>query len=140
MLIAAAVNENSMDALIPGTLDGAAGVLIFDADLKNDPNARFVTENIAQEMADAWCEALLCGFICDAALFEAIADAGITRYFAADLTVREAVEEMNAYRLGMIRDYVGGTGSHTHAHGDCGGECASCDAECEERGGEGHGA
>ncbi len=133
MLIAAAVNENSMDALIPGTLDGAAGVLIFDAELPNDPNARFVTENIAREMADAWCEALLCGFIYDAALFEAIADAGITRYFAADLTVREAVEEMNAYRLGMIRDYVGGTGCHDHDHADCDGECAACDADCARR-------
>ena len=137
MLIAAAVNKNSMDALIPGTLDGAAGVLIFDAERTDNPNTRFVTENIVQEMADAWCEALLCGFIYDAALFEAIADAGITRYFAADLTVREAVEEMNAYRLGMIRDYVGGTGcrEHGHAHGreDCDGVCADCGADCTNR-------
>lgn len=120
MLIAAAVNENSMDVLIPGTLDGAKGVLIFDAERENDPNARFVTKDIVREMADVWCEALLCGFIYDAALFESIADAGITRYFAADLTVREAVEEMNAYRLGMIRDYVGGTGCHEHDRADCG--------------------
>ena len=54
MMIAAAVNENSMDALIPGTLDGAAGVLIFDAELDNDPGARFVTENVAQAMAEVW--------------------------------------------------------------------------------------
>ncbi len=116
MMIAAAVNENSMDALIPGTLDGAAGVLIFDAELDNDPGARFVTENVAQAMAEVWCEAILCGFIYDSTLFEAIADAGITRYFAADMTVREAVEAMGRYELGMIRDYVGGTGCHDHGH------------------------
>ncbi len=119
MMIAAAVNKNSMDSLIPGTLDDAPGVLIFDAELENDPDARFVTGDIVKAMTDAWCEALLCGFIYDAELFEKIADAGITRYFAADLTVREAVEEMNAYRLGMIRDYVGGTGCHDHEHGEC---------------------
>ncbi len=136
MLIAAAVNENSLDALIPGTLDGAKGVLIFDAESPDDPAPRFVTGDIAREMADVWCEAVLCGFIYSPELFEAIADAGITRYFAADMTVREAVEAMNAYRLGMIRDYVGGTGCHDHgAHGepDCDGDCALCAEDCAER-------
>lgn len=141
MKIAAAVCENSMDAVIPLTLEQAVGLLIFDLngpDLDSpDPDSRFVTENPVKAMVDEMCEALLCGVIYDGPLFEAIADAGITRYNAAGMTVREAIPAMNRYELGLIRDYVNGPGCGNHGHTrekpDCGGSCASCEEDCEDR-------
>ena len=102
MMIAAAVNENSMSALIPDTFEKAAGVMLFDLETSQPP--RFVTENLAQHIIDAQCEALLCGFIYDAQLFEAIAQAGVTRYRAGERTVEEAVAAMDAYQLTRIPD------------------------------------
>lgn len=128
MMIAAATNENSMSALIPDTLEKAAGVMLFD--LETDQPPRFVTEDLAQHIIDAQCEALLCGFIYDAQFFEAIAQAGVTRYLAAEMTVEEAVAAMDAYQLSMISDYVGGPGcsghGHEHHHDDCDGDCGAC--------------
>lgn len=134
--IAAAVMEPSMDAMIPDTLEQAKGILIFDCEAEK-PIPQFYAGQWAKAMIDTQCEALLCGFIYNAPLFEAIADAGITRYFAAGYTVREAVEAMDARQLGMIRDYVGSPGhSHEHHHhhddeeGDCDGQCQSCSQAC----------
>lgn len=127
MMIAAAVNADSMSALIPDTMEKAAGVMLFD--LETDQPPRFVTENLAQHIIDAQCEALLCGFIYDPEFFEAVAGAGVTRYLAADMTVEEAVKAMNSYQLTMIPDYVGGPGcsGHDHGHDDCDGDCGSCE-------------
>ena len=126
MMIAAAADKNDMTALIPDTMEKAKGVMLFDLETGEPP--RFVTENLARHIIDAQCEALLCGFIYDAAFFEAVAGAGVTRYLAADMTVEEAVEAMNAYQLTMIPDYVGGPGcsGHGHDHDGCEEDCDSC--------------
>lgn len=132
MLIAAAVNENSLDAVVPETLDEAKGIIIFD-DEEMQPNIRFVTKNLVDAMTHPWCEALLCGVIHDQALFEQIAEASITRYFAAGLTARDAVVAMNSYQLDIICDYVGGTGCSEHEQDhaeECGGDCSSCCSSC----------
>ena len=137
MYIAAAVNEGSLDAVIPETLDQTAGILIFD---NEDANVapRFITRDIVKAMTDPWCEALLCGVIYSPPLFEAIAGQGITRYNAAGMTVREAVAAMDAYELGMITDYFGGSGCPGHGHEHhpqetCGGQCDSCQQACDSR-------
>lgn len=114
MMIAAAADKNDMTALIPDTMEKARGVMLFD--LETDEPPRYVTGDLAQHIVDAQCEALLCGFIYDAKFFETIAQAGVTRYLAADLTVEEAVKAMNAYQLTMIPDYVGGPGCSGHGH------------------------
>ena len=88
--------------------------MIFDSETHEPP--QYVTENLAKYIVDAQCEALLCGFIYDPQFFEAIAQAGVTRYLAAGLTVEEAVEAMNAYQLSMIQDYVGGPGCSGYDH------------------------
>lgn len=116
MMIAAAVNENSFDAVIPETLDRAVGILLFDAEQQLPEKSTLVTGDIVKAMVEAQCEAVLCGVIYDAALFDRIADSGITRYFAAGMTVREAVPAMENYELDMVRDYFGGTGCHDHQH------------------------
>ena len=122
MMIAAAANENDMNALIPDTMEKAGGVMLFD--LETDDPPRYVTEDLARHIVDAQCEALLCGFIYDAQFFETIAQAGVTRYMAADMTVTEAVAAMDAYQLPMIPDYVGGSGCS--GHDEYNGECETC--------------
>lgn len=114
MMIAAAADQNDMSALIPDTMEHAGGVMIFD--LETDAPPRYVTDGLARHIVDAQCEALLCGPIHDAEFFETIAQAGVTRYLAAGMTVEAAVEAMNAYRLDMISDYVGGPGCSGHDH------------------------
>ncbi len=133
MLIAVAVNENSLDAIIPDTLDLAKGLMIFD-DEEVQPNVRFVTENLVEAMVHPWCEALLCGVIHDHTLFEQIAAASITRYLAAGLTVKDAVTAMNDYQLELICDYVGGGGCSEHGQDyveECGNDCSSCCSNCD---------
>lgn len=112
MMIAAAVDRNDMTALIPDTFDETKGVMLFD--LETNAPARYVTADLARHIVDAQCEALLCGLIHDADFFETIAQAGVTRYLAAGMTVVEAVDAMNAYQLNMISDYVGGPGCSGH--------------------------
>ena len=126
MMIAAATEKNDMTALIPDSMEKAKGVMLFD--LETDAPPRFFTEDMAKEIVEAQCEALLCGFIYDPEFFETVAQAGVTRYLAAGLTVEEAVEAMNRYRLTMIPDYVGGPGcsDHGHEHAGCDGDCGSC--------------
>lgn len=114
MMIAAATDKNDMAALIPDTMEKSKGVMLFD--LETDAPPRYVTEDLARNIIDAQCEALLCGPIHDADFFETIAQAGVTRYLAAGMTVEQAVEAMEAYRLDMISDYVGGPGCSEHDH------------------------
>lgn len=114
MMIAAAVNRNDMTACIPDTFDEAKGIMLFDLETNAPP--RYVTEDLAQHIINAQCEALLCGFIYDARFFETIVQAGVTRYLAAGMTVEEAVDAMNAYQLNMIPDYAGGPGCSGHDH------------------------
>lgn len=126
MIIAAAVNENSINAVIPEVLDRSAGVMIFDWEDGRAKVLRFVCQDIPQALEDTGCEAILCGVIYDAQLFEAIAQAGITRYMAAGMTVTQAAADMDAYLLDLITDYVGGPGCSGHGHEDCDGNCESC--------------
>lgn len=129
MMIAAATDRSDMTALIPDTFEKAKGVMLFDLESCNPP--QYVTQDLARHIIDAQCEALLCGFIYDPQFFEAIAQAGITRYLAAGMTVEEAVKAMDAYQLTMIPDYVGGPGcsGHGHDHTGCDEDCGSCGHE-----------
>ena len=112
MMIAAAADKNDRSALIPDTMEEAKGVMIFD--LETGAPARYVTDDLARHIVDTQCEALLCGPVHDADFFETIAQAGVTRYLAAGMTVEQAVEAMEAYRLDMISDYGGGPGCSGH--------------------------
>lgn len=114
MIIAAAVMSPELDAVIPATLEEAAGLLLVETD--DMSIVKFEESRWVSEMVDRDCEAILCGQMYDADLFEAIAAACITRYFAAGMTVRDAVAAMNAYRLDIIRDYVNGPGCSGEDH------------------------
>lgn len=134
-MVAAAVCENSMDAVVPDPFERATGIMIFDNECKDDVAPVYVTENFAEAIIEAQCEVLFCGIIYDKDFFEKIADAGVTRYNAAGMTVREAIPAMDHYELAIIRDYFGSPG-HTHDHHhepDCDGDCDNCELVCDEQ-------
>ena len=99
-----------MKAVIPESMDQALGVMIFGIGEDEGATVQFVTEDVSHAIIKADCEALLCGAIYNAQIFDTIADAGVTRYMAAGMTVCDAVLAMNDYQLDMITDYVGGKG------------------------------
>lgn len=122
MMIAAALSGQAPDAPIALTYEAAQCVLIADTEALDQ--GRYVTAGIPQALRQADVEVLFCGDIHSKEQFEQIAGYGITRYRAAGLTVPEAVQAMDQYRLELIRDYVGGTGCASHEGGPC-----SCGAE-----------
>lgn len=120
MNIAAAVNNRSLEAIIPDTLEEAAGLLIIETDTMEIVD--YITMEWVENMVKYDCEALICGDMYDAELFEAIAGACISRYNGAKLTAQSATKKMMDYELGMITDYVGGTGCGSH------GDPSNCEA------------
>lgn len=117
MNIAIALNEDNIEAIIPETIEEAAGILIVDAETMEI--GEYYTDNWVDVMIEQDCEAILCGNMYDPDLFESIADEGITRFYAANLTGSQAIEAMNRYQLANITDYVGGTGCGSHDGGSC---------------------
>lgn len=135
MRVAVAVNEPSLVAIVPERFEDARGTLVVESN--GMEVVRFIPHLSAAEMDASECEVLLCGDMYDPELFEEVSNRGLTRYYAADLPARQAVEAALAYRLPLIRDYVGGAGCNTVVH-ECDGDCAahgsgSCD-DCDERG------
>ncbi len=117
MKIAAAVVKAGGSYRIAKKLEDAKTLLIVETDTMEI--CKHVKKDWVNEMA-AWdCEAILCGDMYDPALFEAIAGKGITRYYAAGMSVDEAVKAMDRYELGMITDYVGGTHAQHQHTGTC---------------------
>lgn len=114
MKFAAAVNEKNPKAIIPLTLEEATGLMIFETDTMDILDYVAERERWVDQMNAYKVEAILCGDIYDAPMFEAIAGAGITRFYAANLSVRKAVKKESDNELDLIRDYVGGTGCKEH--------------------------
>ena len=88
------------------------------AEIRGFRNVGELVDTVAKAIINSHCEAVLCGQIYNKKLFDKIADEGITRYNAAGMPLRQAIDAMNKYQLNYIRDYVGGTGCHEHHHGD----------------------
>lgn len=130
MIVAIALNDNDINAIVPPTLEEATGLLFVEADTLEC--VRFATENWVHAMDDTSCEAILCGDIMDPHLFEDIAGICVTRYHAGGLSGIQAIKDMDNYRLAMITDYVGGSGCGGHSHtGECNcGHENECDGDC----------
>lgn len=106
-------------------------MLIFETDKNNAvvttyPRGTMTDCDLAKKMVMHECEAVLCGPI-EEDPFVIIADEGcITRYKADGMRANQALVAMLHYRLGMIPDFIGGTGCHSgdeancadHDHGD----------------------
>lgn len=69
--------------------------------------------DLARWVLEEDCEAIITGPL-EEAPFEIIAEEGmITRYNGVGLEALESVRMMNAYRLKLIPDFIGGTGCHS---------------------------
>ncbi len=117
MMFCAALTGPSLDAPIAATYDEATWLVIGDTD--DLDHVWYVSEKFPEEMHKGKVEALLCGEIYNAEEFEKIAYFGVSRYQAAGMQVVDAIREMDAYRLPLIRDYVGGHGCGSHEGGEC---------------------
>ena len=132
MKLAAMTTGDSLISIVADTFADAGYLLLLELDettgehrlLETVPRRGASDTDLARRIVEADCEAVFCGPI-EEAPFTIIADEGcVTRYLAALLSVEEAVREMQAYRLEMITDYIGGTGCHSgegcehHDHGE----------------------
>ena len=90
MLIAAAAQGKDFDAIIPEKYEESSYLLIVETDtmdvLKCIENSDGQGMCFVAPMADCWCEAIVCGKI-PQEIFAHIADAGISRYKGAGLSV-----------------------------------------------------
>lgn len=114
MNIACAVNEKNLNAIIPEKFEDAAGLLIIETDTMEIVD--YVTEDWVENMVKYECEALVCGSMYDAELFEAVADACITRFQGKGLTAEDGTNKMMNYEIPIITDYVGGSGCASHGN------------------------
>ena len=73
----------------------------------------------AGAVAESACEAVVCGHHIGKDCFEPIADACITRYYAAGLCLWEAAGAADRGELPLITDYEGGTGCGNHDRDRC---------------------
>lgn len=132
MKIAAMTEAPGLEGAVAQTFSSAGYLLILETEPRGIdavyPREGLTDCALAGKIVAHDCEAVLCGPI-EEAPFVILADEGcVTRYQAGGLTVGAALEEMEAYRLAMIPDFIGGTG--------CGSGQGGC---CEQHaGGAGH--
>lgn len=117
--VAIMTTGSGMAGIVPKTFEEATHLLIVDAEtmsVVNEIGSSIVAYSpvyFAKKMDEYECEVVLCGTI-EKPAFEVIAEAGITRMYAAGLDVLTAIRAMNTYQLGYITDHVGGSGCPGH--------------------------
>lgn len=112
---------NKKNGVIADFFADAAHAVVIDAEtgkvLADFGRARMSEAEFARRVAQEDVEAVITGPI-EKEPFEILAEEFmITRYDGSGLKPAEAVKLMNAYRLRMLPDFIGGTGCHS------GGEC-----------------
>ncbi len=123
MLIAVAATGPADQPRVPESFEESVRLYITETDGESlvavfeDPGGdglRFAENTIACN-----CEAIACGRFLTAAAFDCLADACVTRYYAAGLPLWEAAQAADRGLLPLLTDYEGGSGcgSHEHTHG-----------------------
>ena len=119
MYIGAIADGKEKNALISDTFEGGKYLLVMDTEteevIKAIPSGNQGGMDFVQPLEELDCEAVVCGTIQKEA-FEAVALAGITRYYGAGESVEKAVPMAERNELGLICDFEGGTGCGDHAH------------------------
>lgn len=136
MKIAVAINGNTLESLVAEAFENSTSLLIVETEdmsyegFENPESAGGSGLAMAKKIFEQDCEALISGTIEEKA-FETLALAQVTRYFAAGQTAIKAIELMDAYQLGIIREYNGKEWvPHDHSHGSC--DCGNHDEEQAE--------
>ena len=95
MLIAAAAQGGTLDALIPEKYEQSTHLLIIETDtmeiIEACPKQDSVGESFLAPLEKHWAEAIVCGKI-PQEIFVKIADMGISRYNGANLTVSDGIK------------------------------------------------
>ena len=114
------------DGVIAARFQDTGYICVLDAEneqlLKEFPRGEMTDIELARWVLEEDCEAIITGPM-EQVPFEIVAEEGmITRYNGAGMTALDAVRRMNAYRLELIPDFIGGTGCgaggecHDHSH------------------------
>lgn len=126
MKIALMLDSAGPDATVADTFDEATHTLIreMEGDIPDAIRRNGTPGEAARFIVEQDCEAVVSGVYHNPVLFEELAGRGVTRYLGAGLAAEDALAAMDAGRLGLIPDYVGGTGcgGHDHGHRECGHE------------------
>ena len=106
---------------VAGMFSDARHVVLIDAEngnvIKEFARGKLSDAEFARRIAEEDPEAVITGPM-NREPFEILAEEFfITRYDGGGLKAGEAVRLMNAYRLRIIPDYIGGTGCHSE--GEC---------------------
>lgn len=112
---------NKKNGVVADSFAEADHAVFIDAEtgdfLKEFSRNKMTDAEFARKIAEEDPEAVITGEI-EKEPFEVLAEEfWITRYNGAGLKTAEAVRLMNAYKLRIIPDFIGGTGCHS------GGEC-----------------
>jgi predicted Fe-Mo cluster-binding NifX family protein len=122
MLIAVMSDKPDLTGTVPDRFETSPALLFIETD--GDALKRAVSGKAAADyaklIAESFCEAVVCGCHIGKDCFEPIADAGVTRYDGAGLSVLVAARAAERGTLPLIPDYEGGTG------------CGSGTGECHE--------
>lgn len=123
MKIAAMTEAPGLEGVIAQDFSSAKYLLILETDPCGIdivyPREGLSDCGLAEKIVAHDCEAVLCGPV-EEAPFVILADEGcVTRYLACGLTAGAALREMEAYRLAMIPDFIGGTGCGSGQEGNC---------------------
>ena len=123
MLIAVAAVCSAEQPVVPETFEESLWLYITETDgeslvaVYEDPGEGGAL--FAEKTVEHNCEAISCGRFTTATAFDRLADASVTRYYAAGLPLWEAAVAADRGVLPLLTDYEGGTGCGSHEHDRC---------------------
>ena len=123
MLIAVAAAGAAAQPIVPESFEESLRLYIVETDeesvtaVYDDPGDHGLL--FAERTAAHGCEAVACGRFRTAPAFDVLADACITRYYAAGLPVLEAALVAERSQLPLLTDYEGGKGCGRHEGDRC---------------------
>ncbi|MGD9950921.1 MAG: NifB/NifX family molybdenum-iron cluster-binding protein [Desulfobulbus sp.] len=121
MNIAVTASDPSLDSIIFEEFSQTPYLLIVNVETMECTSIKHVVSlgsdtALARSILEYRCEAVITGKLPEAA-FDIIADDGVTRFFAENMSVKEALDAMDRRKLGLIRNPQGTdncSGEHHH--------------------------
>ncbi len=111
MLIAVTAGAGEASEYVPETYEESDSLYIIETETAS-VTAQFMADEgrgmrFAEKTAEYRCEAVACGRFTQKSAFEAFADRGITRYFAAGLPILEAAAASEQSVLPLMTEFEG---------------------------------
>lgn len=121
MKIAITAAGKTMEDRVFGEFEKSPFLLIYETkdgsinEYENDFEKDLQGIEIATIIKNEDCEAVITGAIEEKA-FYLIADVGITRFKGDGMTIHDAIKQVEARKLVLIRDFKGAGPNHHHHH------------------------